>query len=111
MKRNVPGCVTFKIGKRRVVKGTVKELLVNGYLEPYIPHNMIKFPENTETKIDLEKSKKLNGVWSNSALGTNRTRTFIFKLHSNTAGFNVTFLVNRTKRTKHHYIYSLNALQ
>jgi hypothetical protein len=33
MKRNVTGCVTFKIGTRRVVKGTLKELLVNGYLE------------------------------------------------------------------------------
>ncbi len=92
MKRNVTGCVTFKIGTRRVVKGTLKELLVNGYLEAWtvLPHNMIKFPENTETKIDFKKSNKLNGVWSSTALGTNQTRT-----------------LTRTKRTKH----SLNALQ
>jgi len=54
----------------------------------YIPHNMIKFAETTETIIDLETSKKLNSMWANTALG-NSTRTFIFKLHNNTAGYNL----------------------
>jgi hypothetical protein len=50
--------VTFKIAKRRVVKGTRYRKRIIGKLEPCIPHNMIKFTENMETIIDLEKSKK-----------------------------------------------------
>jgi hypothetical protein len=100
-------CPAVRLSKSEKEGGLYRKRII-GKLEPHIPHNMITFADNT---VDLEKSKKLNGTWSNTALGTNQTRTFIFKLHSNTAGFNVTFLVTRTKRTKHHYIYSLNALQ
>jgi hypothetical protein len=49
---------------------------------------MIKFAETTDTVIDLETSKKLNALWANTALG-NSTRTFLFKLHNNTAGYNL----------------------
>jgi hypothetical protein len=54
-------------------------------LSSYIPHNMIKFAETTDTIIDLETSKKLNSLW---ALG-NSTCTFLFKFHSNTSGVNL----------------------
>jgi hypothetical protein len=58
-------------------------------LDPsYIPHNMVKFAETTETIIDLDTSKKLNAMWAHTALG-NSTRTFIFKFHNNTAGYNL----------------------
>jgi hypothetical protein len=49
---------------------------------------MVKFAETTDTIIDLDTSKKLNAMWANTALG-NSTRTFIFKLHNNTAGYNL----------------------
>jgi hypothetical protein len=62
--------------------------LIIGDIESYIPHNMIKFAETTDTVIDLETSKKLNALWANTALG-NSTRTFLFKLHNNTAGYNL----------------------
>jgi hypothetical protein len=58
-----------------------------GDIESYIPHNMVKYSETTETVIDLETSKKLNTLWANTALGNN-TRTFLFKLHNNTLGYN-----------------------
>jgi len=60
-----------------------------GHVEEFIPHNMVKFSETTETVIDLLTAKKLNSIWANNALG-NGTRTFLFKLHNNTAGYNLT---------------------
>ena len=56
---------------------------------PYtgIPHNMVKFAENTETNINFLDSKLLNKSW-NFNFFSNSTRTFIFKLHNNTAGYN-----------------------
>jgi hypothetical protein len=62
--------------------------LIIGDIDSYIPHNMVKFAESTETIIDLETSKTLNSLWANTALG-NSTRTFLFKLHNNTAGYNL----------------------
>jgi hypothetical protein len=49
---------------------------------------MIKFAESTDIIIDLDTSKILNSLWANTALG-NSTRTFLFKLHNNTAGYNL----------------------
>ena len=60
-----------------------------GVQKAYIPHNMVKFAESTETIINYEDSKYLNKFWSNSFL-SNCTRTFLFKVHNNTAGYNVT---------------------
>jgi hypothetical protein len=55
----------------------------------FVPHNLIKFSSNTETMIDYENSKKINSVWNKSYF-SNATRTFLFKLHNNTAGYNNT---------------------
>jgi hypothetical protein len=52
---------------------------------------MIKFAETTDTIIVPETSKKLNSLWAITALG-NSTPTFLFKLHNNTAGFNLAVL-------------------
>jgi hypothetical protein len=49
---------------------------------------MIKFAESTDIIIDLDTSKILNALWANTALG-NSTRTFLFKMHNNTAGYNL----------------------
>jgi Reverse transcriptase (RNA-dependent DNA polymerase) len=49
----------------------------------YIPHNMIKFADNTETVIGLDSSKYLNSFWYRSYF-SNEFRMFIFKMHNNT---------------------------
>jgi hypothetical protein len=71
-----------KKGCKRYRKLIIKDM------ETYIPHNMIKFAETTDIIIDIETSKTLNSLWANTALG-NSTRTFLFKLHNNTAGYNL----------------------
>jgi hypothetical protein len=53
----------------------------------YIPHNIVKYSSTTETIIGLECSKKLNLAWRYNHL-SNSTRTFLFKLHNNTLGYN-----------------------
>ena len=52
-----------------------------------IPHNIVKFASNTDTIIGYESSKKLNSIW-NVNYFSNQMRTFLFKLHNNTAGYN-----------------------
>ncbi len=53
----------------------------------YIPHNIVKFSDNMEIVAGLEDSKKINKLWNNGLLA-NSTRTFLFKLHNNTLGYN-----------------------
>jgi hypothetical protein len=72
--RKVKGCRRYR---KKIV----------GKEECFIPHNIVKFASNTETVINYEQSKKLNGIW-NKAVFSNSTRTFLFKLHNNTAGYN-----------------------
>jgi hypothetical protein len=52
-----------------------------------IPHNMIKFSDSTETIINLVDSRCINKSW-NFNFFSNSTRTFLFKFHNNTAGYN-----------------------
>jgi len=81
-------CVEVSDFMNRKKKGCKRyRKMLTGEIENYIPHNMIKFAESTETVISLETSKKLNAMWANTALG-NGTRTFLFKLHNNTLGYN-----------------------
>jgi exonuclease III len=53
----------------------------------YIPHNMVKFAENTETIIGCELAMHINKSWNNTHL-SNELRTFIFKLNNNTLPVN-----------------------
>jgi hypothetical protein len=72
----------------RKVKGCKRyRKKITGKEEDYIPHNIVKYSDNTETVINFEQSKILNGLW-NKAVFSNATRTFLFKLHNNTAGYN-----------------------
>jgi hypothetical protein len=81
-------CVPVSDFMNRKKKGCKRyRKMLTGEIENYIPHNIVKFAESTETVINLETSKKLNTIWSNTALG-NSTRTFLFKLHNNTLGYN-----------------------
>jgi exonuclease III len=52
-----------------------------------IPHNMVKFADNTETVIGINLSKYLNSLWSRGYL-SNTLRVFLFKLHNNTLPVN-----------------------
>jgi hypothetical protein len=74
LNRKVKGCKRYR-----------KKII--GCEEKNVPHNIVKFASNTETIIGYDDSKKLNGIWSSSVL-SNSTRTFLFKLHNNTAGYN-----------------------
>jgi hypothetical protein len=74
LNRKVKGCKRYR-----------KKIM--GEMEEFIPHNIVKFSDNTETVINFEQSKKLNGIWNKSVF-SNSTRTFLFKLHNNTAGYN-----------------------
>jgi len=81
-------CVPVSDFMNRKKKGCKRyRKMLTGEIENYIPHNIVKFAESTETVINLETSKKLNTIWSNTALG-NSTRTFLFKFHNNTLGYN-----------------------
>jgi hypothetical protein len=72
--RKVKGCKRYR-----------KKII--GKEEEFIPHNIVKYSNNTDTVINYEQSKTLNGLWS-KAVFSNATRTFLFKLHNNTAGYN-----------------------
>jgi hypothetical protein len=61
--------------------------ILNGSGTDFIPHNMIKFVDNTETVIGSESAKYLNSFW-NRGYFSNNFRVFIFKLHNNTLPYN-----------------------
>jgi hypothetical protein len=52
-----------------------------------IPHNIRKYSDNTEIIINEDDSKTLNGLWGYN-FWDNSIKTFIFKLHNNTLGYN-----------------------
>jgi hypothetical protein len=64
---------------------------IRKYLEQkkgdYIPHNIVKFSENTEIIIGSETSKVLNASWL-AHFFSNELRTFQFKLINNILGLN-----------------------
>jgi hypothetical protein len=74
LRRGVKGCKRYR---KRII----------GKEEENVPHNIVKFASNTETVIGYENSKKLNNLW-NTSFFSNETRTFLFKLHNNTLGYN-----------------------
>jgi hypothetical protein len=74
LRRGIKGCKRYR---KRII----------GKEEENVPHNIVKFASNTETVIGYENSKKLNNLWNTSFL-SNDTRTFLFKLHNNTLGYN-----------------------
>ena len=54
----------------------------------YVPHNIIKFIKNTDSVIELKESGALNCLWTLN-MWDNATKTFIFKLHNNSLGYNL----------------------
>jgi Reverse transcriptase (RNA-dependent DNA polymerase)/zinc-binding in reverse transcriptase len=53
----------------------------------FIPHNMVKYAENTEIIINFELSRYLNSIW-NRGYFSNNFRVFLFKMHNNTLPYN-----------------------
>jgi hypothetical protein len=69
-------------------KGSSHLRNVLSYSDPVeIPHNIVKFANNMDIIINESQSKTLNGMWKNNFFD-NQTKTFIFKLHNNTLGYN-----------------------
>jgi hypothetical protein len=52
-----------------------------------IPHNIKKFADNMDIVITGEQSRLLNSMWNNNIF-SNVEKTFLFKLHNNTLGYN-----------------------
>jgi exonuclease III len=71
---------SWKRGSRKIRKNLTNKVTA-------VPHNMVKFSENTNIVIGLEDSKKLNNFWTHRA-ASNSMRTFVFKLHNNTLPYN-----------------------
>jgi hypothetical protein len=53
-----------------------------------LPHNISKFASNMDIVINYEQSKTLNRLWTNNVFNS-REKTFFFKLHNITLGYNV----------------------
>jgi hypothetical protein len=53
----------------------------------YVPHNIIKFRDNVDITISLDCATKLNSCW-NAHIFNNITKTFFFKLYTNTLEYN-----------------------
>jgi hypothetical protein len=52
-----------------------------------IPHNINKFANNLDIIINGAQAKFLNKLWTNNIF-SNEEKTFFFKLHNNTLGYN-----------------------
>ena len=63
----------------------------------FIPHNIKKYAKNTDCVINLNQSRSLGMLWT-VPFFDNALKTFIFKLHNNTLGYNYTV----SKFVRHH---------
>jgi hypothetical protein len=88
--REEPGMVSVEIrtfvNRSRTGSKRFRKIL-SVEISNYIPHNIVKFSDNLEIVVGHEESKKINKLWNNGLLA-NSTRTFLFKLHNNTLGYN-----------------------
>ena len=74
-------CNRFKKGSkpfRRVLMDPLRD---------EIPRNINTFAENSQTIINLDMSRRLNGLWGFNYF-SNDLRTFLFKMHNNSLGLN-----------------------
>jgi hypothetical protein len=53
-----------------------------------IPHNIVKFSNCMDIVINENQSKFLNQLWTNNFFSCSM-KTFLFKLHNNTLGYNI----------------------
>ena len=83
-------CSDLRAFITRQKKGSkkIKNTLINTF-NIYVPHNIQKYSEITHTVINADTSSRINNLWTHQFLD-NATRTFSFKLHNNTLGYNYT---------------------
>jgi hypothetical protein len=62
-------------------------LLMTAHTVSETPHNINKFARNMDIVINGSQSEFLNGLWTNNFF-SNNMKTFLFKLHNNTLGYN-----------------------
>jgi hypothetical protein len=72
--------------RHRKGSGHIRKIL-SAYAEHGIPHNINKYSDNMDIVISVPQSKFLNKLWSLNIF-TNAEKTFFFKLHNNTLGYN-----------------------
>ena len=56
--------------------------------EGYVPHNIVKYGITTDSVIQINQSINLNTLWKENYFDNN-TKSFIFKLHNNSLGYNL----------------------
>ena len=56
--------------------------------EDYVPHNIVKYSKTTDSVIQIKQSIGLNTLWTENHFD-NSTKSFIFKLHNNSLGYNL----------------------
>jgi hypothetical protein len=72
---------TWRKGSRRF-----RNILINCN-DSYVPHNLVKFAQNTDTVITLTCSERLGTIWTWRPL-SNQFRTFLFKMYNNLLPYN-----------------------
>jgi hypothetical protein len=77
--------VTFFF-RRKKGSSYIRTVLYN-YVMQEIPHNIGKFASNLDIIISGPQAKFLNKLWTNNIF-SNEEKTFFFKLHNNTLGYN-----------------------
>jgi hypothetical protein len=77
--------VTFFF-RRKKGSSYIRSLLYNHVMQE-IPHNINKFANNLDIIINGVQAKFLNKLWTNNIF-SNEEKTFFFKLHNNTLGYN-----------------------
>ena len=61
---------------------------LNTVNEGYVLHNIVKYGKTTDSVIQINQSINLNILWKEHYFD-NSTKSFIFKLHNNSLGYNL----------------------
>ena len=76
LQRNLkPSLINFRSGLTLVNEG-------------YVLHNIVKYSKTTDLVIQINQSINLNTLWKEHYFD-NSTKSFIFKLHNNSLGYNL----------------------
>jgi hypothetical protein len=86
LKQQVSIDIETYINRRRRGSSHLRKLF-NTTNQQCTPHNIRKFAENMDVIISGDQARILNGMWT-SNIYSNVEKTFLFKLHNNTLGYN-----------------------
>ncbi len=74
------------INRRKRGSSHLRKLFSSG-MQSDTSHNIRKFADNMDIIVTGEQSRVMNGLWTDN-IYTNEEKTFLFKLHNNTLGYN-----------------------